>query len=131
MESLVRSQGGEEKGTGSYVQVHEFMITNTNTFLETLQEWNSFLTQEYTRELHARIPPEQVNDPKARKLAMKEFVDWHKEQIEHFADTSKHTGSAKAAVKDALKPILSLVSVFNASIIIIFSYCSLLIRQRT
>lgn len=66
--------------------------------------------EEYYQELNSRIPPEQVDDPKARKLAMKEFVDWHKEQIANFVNTAKNAGSVKKTVKAALKPILSLVS---------------------
>lgn len=60
--------------------------------------------------LKSRLPPGLVNDPKARKDAMKEFVDWHKTQISNFVQTPKHAGSTKGAVKKALKPILSLVS---------------------
>lgn len=75
-----------------------------------MQDWNTFLAQEYYRVLSSRIPPEQVNDPKARKLAMKEFVDWHKDQIANFVDTAKHAGTMKSTVKAALKPVLSVVS---------------------
>lgn len=59
--------------------------------------------------LKSRLPPELVNDPTARKGAMKEFVDWHKIQISNFVKIPKHAGSTKGAVKKALKPILSLV----------------------
>lgn len=67
--------------------------------------------------LNSRLPPELVNDLTARKEAMKEFVDWHKTQILSFVKTPKNTGSTKAAVKKALKPILSLVSLSDITLI--------------
>lgn len=94
-----------------YIWLHKH---NTDPIAETLQDWHAFLVQEYRKELCSRIPPEQVNDPQARKEAMKEFVDWHKNQIANFVDGAKHAGTMKSAIKDALKPVLSLVSIFYA-----------------
>lgn len=79
---------------------------------ESLSDWNKYLAEEYRRELCLRLPPDKVNDPKARRVAMKEYVDWHKKQIANFMGGPQNATTVKRTVKAALKPILSVVSCF-------------------
>jgi hypothetical protein len=76
------------------------MSMNTNGFVESTEEWLKFLREEYHRVLEDRLPPDELNDPAARKRAMKPEVNWYNAEVRAYvAENPKGRKSVKFAVR--------------------------------
>lgn len=81
--------------------------TSPYHFVDSTEGWMKFLHEEYYRILKERLTADELDDPAARKRAMKIEVDWYNAEVRAYVEENP---KGKKSVKFAVRTLTRMVS---------------------